>query len=511
MKKWIVMAFLFLTVAAIGPNPRFIEELSIGGGKGETVDGGADFEKDGRITTDGDINTDGQYQTNGTPIATSDLADGGDVAKVTEPETIAADWDNSANPWSDDEVSDTLTVGAAGSVNDSALSGNVPLKNAAETITAPWTFSDIAVNGGTISSTASTLTLDPQNGSGDVQVANTLSIAGQSATLSKDHNQFTRITVSNTDSGINAHSDLQLQTDLGSFLLIAHGSGRPTTRYGQALAGWVELLNNSMDGIAIGSANADDILFGTNDAARLRITGGGDVHFPSGSLTGPSTLNLFDSGSTTVNAFGGSSMVNLGGVATDVAVGDELLVRRGGAQFGDADTSFADLVLHGNATSEGPRMSFQNAADDDTSTDAWEMRSGAGGHFQINASGGSAGFQTVIEVDDAASRQVTLHTDAAFEATVTVNPSPATVTTADATPDVAGRSLLDYNPPSTVTITNFDNLSDGQVVYLVNRSASAVTVNETGNIRVNGGSTITLNQDEGATFLSVNGVARQVG
>ncbi len=54
----IVAAALVLAGAAvlgIGANPRYIEELRVGGGYGESVDGGADFEKDGGIYTDGGV------------------------------------------------------------------------------------------------------------------------------------------------------------------------------------------------------------------------------------------------------------------------------------------------------------------------------------------------------------------------------------------------------------------------------------------------------------------------
>ncbi len=43
-----------LILVGIGPNPRYLEELRIGGGRGDS-DGGADFEKDGTISTDGKI------------------------------------------------------------------------------------------------------------------------------------------------------------------------------------------------------------------------------------------------------------------------------------------------------------------------------------------------------------------------------------------------------------------------------------------------------------------------
>ncbi len=42
-------------VLGIGANPRYLEELRTGGGYGDSVDGGADFEADGDILTDGHI------------------------------------------------------------------------------------------------------------------------------------------------------------------------------------------------------------------------------------------------------------------------------------------------------------------------------------------------------------------------------------------------------------------------------------------------------------------------
>ncbi|HIJ65692.1 MAG TPA: hypothetical protein HPP77_07035 [Candidatus Hydrogenedentes bacterium] len=44
---------------AIGAAPRYLEELCIGGGYGDSADGGADFEQDGDIRTDGDVSADG--------------------------------------------------------------------------------------------------------------------------------------------------------------------------------------------------------------------------------------------------------------------------------------------------------------------------------------------------------------------------------------------------------------------------------------------------------------------
>ena len=62
-------------------------------------------------------------------ITVTGTVDGKDIATnagmLNEAETITGNWVNTANPWADNEVSDTITVGASGSVNDSALSANV--------------------------------------------------------------------------------------------------------------------------------------------------------------------------------------------------------------------------------------------------------------------------------------------------------------------------------------------------------------------------------------------------
>lgn len=63
MKKALYISALVATlavfIAAIGANPRYIEEIRTGGGYGESVDGGADFEDDGTILTNGGVTSDG--------------------------------------------------------------------------------------------------------------------------------------------------------------------------------------------------------------------------------------------------------------------------------------------------------------------------------------------------------------------------------------------------------------------------------------------------------------------
>ncbi len=48
-----------LCLLAIGASPRYLEELRIGGGLGDAVDGGADLDKAGNIRTDGEVECDG--------------------------------------------------------------------------------------------------------------------------------------------------------------------------------------------------------------------------------------------------------------------------------------------------------------------------------------------------------------------------------------------------------------------------------------------------------------------
>ncbi len=54
-----VILVLVLATGAVGANPRYIEELAIGGGYGDSADGGAWIEKTGAIITDASITANG--------------------------------------------------------------------------------------------------------------------------------------------------------------------------------------------------------------------------------------------------------------------------------------------------------------------------------------------------------------------------------------------------------------------------------------------------------------------
>ena len=79
---------------------------------------------------------------------------------VTSIWTLSGNWVNTANPWADNEVSNTLTIGSSGSVDDGALSANVSLLGStiAANELASADFGDFTCNGTTCSLDASYLT-----------------------------------------------------------------------------------------------------------------------------------------------------------------------------------------------------------------------------------------------------------------------------------------------------------------------------------------------------------------
>ena len=82
----------------------------------------------------------------------------------------------------------------------------------------------------------------------------------------------------NTNTGTGAAAALRSKSDVAVVSLIAHGSGRTLSRFGQTLGGWTELLMpNIGNGIIFGTLGTKPMLFGTNGVERLHITGSGSV------------------------------------------------------------------------------------------------------------------------------------------------------------------------------------------------------------------------------------------
>jgi len=152
---WIFVAFL---IGAIGANPRFINELKIGGGYSDTVDGGIDFEDDGTILTDGALSQDGGTLTVGN---TTDTTTTNSTIQFgsTNPETLTFDGAGDDRFEFSDDVYATGTIsaggGITGTVTASIVIGTGSTTDAVDLATAEVAGTLPVANGGTASATAS--------------------------------------------------------------------------------------------------------------------------------------------------------------------------------------------------------------------------------------------------------------------------------------------------------------------------------------------------------------------
>jgi len=89
------------------------------------------------IDEDGDVGLDGTLSANivsattqinvgGAQIDSGDLSDVDSITMLDEAETIGADWDNTENPWADNEVIDALTISFSGAVDAGAITDLQP-------------------------------------------------------------------------------------------------------------------------------------------------------------------------------------------------------------------------------------------------------------------------------------------------------------------------------------------------------------------------------------------------
>jgi len=88
---------------------------------------------------------------------------------------------------------------------------------------------------------------------------------------------FNIMTVENTNAtGQSAVSGLRARADTAYVQLLAHGTGRTLSRYGQALGGWTEIMS-SANGLALGTISPTPIILATNNIDRLHILTTGEV------------------------------------------------------------------------------------------------------------------------------------------------------------------------------------------------------------------------------------------
>lgn len=129
--------------------------------------------------------------------------------------------------------------------------------------------------------------------SGNVGHGLTLSAtAGQWILAGSAANQADTVTVQNTDAAdTTAQAVVTAQADTGNLKIIAHGTGRTTTRFGVTIGGYGELLTTAGNGLLLGTFSTKPVIIGTNSAAVINIASGGDVTLVSGNSHGQCTLN----------------------------------------------------------------------------------------------------------------------------------------------------------------------------------------------------------------------------
>lgn len=207
MRKTGLVILLLLLIGAIGANPRYLEDLKIGGGYGDTANGGADHGYDGSIYTNGPILTDDSFKsldnvktyfgtdndfdlryvsadgklkiTDGTNVLLS-VIDEGTTGGLTLTGAIAAASGSFTTPLADASVADTLTIGSGSTMSSPPAIGGVAANTIkGTTINATTGFQ---VNGVALAST------DLSDTAVLIRTSSEADALTQTAALSGDHN-----------------------------------------------------------------------------------------------------------------------------------------------------------------------------------------------------------------------------------------------------------------------------------------------------------------------------------
>lgn len=101
-------------------------------------------------------------------------------------------------------------------------------------------------------------------------------------TLSFETGIVPRIYAQSSEVSVNANAQIVAAADTGFIGMFAHASPRVAVRYGITLGGWCELaaINQTgatVNGLMVGLLTAKPIVFGTNNAERMRIESDGKV------------------------------------------------------------------------------------------------------------------------------------------------------------------------------------------------------------------------------------------
>jgi len=274
MKRFLIVCVLMavsLPAWGIGASPRYVEELRVGGGYGEAVDGGVDIEKDGDILADTlTLGTPLGVGSGGTGAATAETARSGlGLAIGTNIEA----WDNDLDDLAGlTHTARNIVVSDGTDWTSRAMqAADVPTLNQDTTgdadslLTKTWA-SPAAIGTGTpapITGTALTGTSLSLSGAAtfsSVADANYSHIIDSSSIT-----KFTSFTVKKTAAG--GEASITLQT---------LGSSFPGGTYcGQNYADLSALIFESCAaGIIITAGETIPLILGTNNVARVTITAG---------------------------------------------------------------------------------------------------------------------------------------------------------------------------------------------------------------------------------------------
>jgi len=91
--------------------------------------------------------------------------------------------------------------------------------------------------------------------------------------------------VENTTAGASAGAIHRSKSDSAQVQMTAQSSTRALTRFGQAMAGWNEIIEVSGNGLAYGTTTAVPLIFGTNNVNRMQIDGSTGAVTVSGNFT----------------------------------------------------------------------------------------------------------------------------------------------------------------------------------------------------------------------------------
>lgn len=149
---------------AIGASPRYIEELRIGGGLNDPVDGGSDFEKNGNILSNGSLSVDGNVSAGRDEAVDHSLSVTTGTNNKTFVNLYETNNQNGGAFWFDANT-EKLYVGTRnGSTN---VTNALEIERGNANVTAKG---DLSLEGGDITSPQTSITCDP-SGAGLLQVA----------------------------------------------------------------------------------------------------------------------------------------------------------------------------------------------------------------------------------------------------------------------------------------------------------------------------------------------------